>query len=51
MDEIRKMKPLKDFYEILGVEKTANEEEIKKKYKKVLLNDDQGKHSSFKFDF
>ena len=29
------MKNVKDFYEILGVEKTANEEEIKKKYKKV----------------
>lgn len=37
VDEIRKMKPLKDFYEILGVEKTANEEEIKKKYKKLAL--------------
>ena len=29
------MKAKKDFYEILGVIKTASEEEIKKKYKKV----------------
>lgn len=32
------MKNKKDFYEILGVEKTASEEEIKKKYKKVKIN-------------
>lgn len=36
MDDIRSMKIKKDFYEILGVVKTASEEEIKKQYKKVL---------------
>ena len=32
---VRKIVALKDFYRVLGVEKTANEEELKKAYRKV----------------
>lgn len=32
---VRKIMALKDFYRVLGVEKTVTEEELKKAYKKV----------------
>ncbi|XP_061400897.1 dnaJ homolog subfamily B member 12-like [Musca vetustissima] len=37
MEAVRKVKNCKDFYEILGVNKTATDSEIKKAYKKLAL--------------
>eukprot|EP01017_Pseudomicrothorax_dubius_P009629 TRINITY_DN1330_c0_g1_i4.p1 TRINITY_DN1330_c0_g1~~TRINITY_DN1330_c0_g1_i4.p1 ORF type:complete len:377 (+),score=56.84 TRINITY_DN1330_c0_g1_i4:114-1244(+) len=37
LKEVKRLNGLKDFYEILGVSKTANEDEIKKSYRKLAL--------------
>lgn len=34
---VRRIKSCKDYYQILGVEKTANEEDLKKAYRKLAL--------------
>ena len=36
IDDINRIKSLKDFYEILSIEKTATPEDIKKAYRKVF---------------
>ena len=36
-EECKKIIDTKDYYEMLGVERTANTEEIKKAYRKVRL--------------
>ncbi|XP_029305340.1 dnaJ homolog subfamily B member 12a [Cottoperca gobio] len=37
MDAVRKIKSCKDYYQILAVEKTASEEDLKKAYRKLAL--------------
>lgn len=37
LDAVKRIKNCKDFYEILGVPKTANENDLKKSYKKLAL--------------
>ncbi|XP_010887384.1 dnaJ homolog subfamily B member 12a isoform X2 [Esox lucius] len=37
MDAVKKIKSCKDYYEILGVEKDAGEEDLKKSYRKLAL--------------
>ncbi|XP_056147627.1 dnaJ homolog subfamily B member 12a isoform X2 [Lampris incognitus] len=37
LDAVKKIKSCKDYYQILGVEKDANEEDLKKAYRKLAL--------------